>query len=902
MKRFGVWTLVVLIAIIDVGFVRPGFAQSGDSDFVPISGASGRSVRANVFLAFWTRTAPATGPVIFDTRGTAFDTLLTIYDAETEVASNFNLDDFTLSSEVRFTAQQGRAYDVGAVRFDGSYDPGTIVLNWQAASPGGGNGGGSRASADDFASSTTVSGASGRSKGSSIGATKESGEPDHSGDSGGASVWYSWTAPATGPVMFDTRGSNFDTLLAVYTGNSVNRLTEVASNDDVDNVIGTFWSEVYFRAQQGKTYHLAVDGYGGKSGTVVLNWRASSSDSGNSGSDDFRLRASLSGASGRSVGSNVGADTESGEPNHAGNSGGASMWWTWRAPTTGSFTFHTRGSDIDTLLAVYTGNSLNHLTEIASNDDADGETLRSAVRFTAQQGQTYHIAVDGYGGATGAIVLNWHTTTSDGVEVSLSGTVKNYKTGDEIPGATIRITQFTSGVSTDLGTTTTDNNGEYEIQVNANPGRTSVNAVAREFAPQSVIIDLREDIDDLTADLAMLPVEVEIAFQPTQDAEETHFSVSANSLMTTNGAAPTGEVTAMVTVLDASSDSAVMPGDFMSLDADTGASAPIESFGAMNVEFMDRNGESLDLRNGREAMVKIPLAERRDPNTAPSSMPLYYWSDAMASWIEEGEARLQQVDGKWAYVGSVKHFSTWNADKIYETVRIKGCVNDIDGNPAGSARVTAVGRDYIGSSSVLANPDGKFEVPVRRNSEVLLSATLDSHSNTEIINVGGTTTQQLGVCLVLSDVGATIELTWGEHPNDLASHLYGPDGQGDTFHVYWRDMNVLVGETLINHDVDDTNGYGPEVITIPRFPFPGTYYYLVEHWAGSSTISASPARVELNLGGKFYIFSPETASGFDKGDGTVWAVFKIEVDQNFMPEVVLIQEFRDRLLDSDTPS
>ena len=40
MKRFGVWMLVVLIAIMDVGFVRPGFAQSGEDDIVPIRGAS----------------------------------------------------------------------------------------------------------------------------------------------------------------------------------------------------------------------------------------------------------------------------------------------------------------------------------------------------------------------------------------------------------------------------------------------------------------------------------------------------------------------------------------------------------------------------------------------------------------------------------------------------------------------------------------------------------------------------------------------------------------------------------------------------------------------------------------------------------------------------------------------
>ena len=154
----------------------------------------------------------------------------------------------------------------------------------------------------------------------------------------------------------------------------------------------------------------------------------------------------------------------------------------------------------------------------------------------------------------------------------------------------------------------------------------------------------------------------------------------------------------------------------------------------------------------------------------------------------------------------------------------------------------------------------------------------------------------------LNESAATVTLTWGKEPRDLASHLYGPDGQGGTFHVYWRDMNVFVGDTLINHDVDDTDGYGPEVITIPRFPFPGTYHYLAEHWAGSSTISASPARVELNLDGESYIFSAEMASGSDEGQGSVWAVFKIEVDQNFMIEVISVQDFQDRLLDSDTPS
>ena len=261
-----------------------------------------------------------------------------------------------------------------------------------------------RLNVGNFSSSTAISGASGRSKASSIGAGKESGEPNHAGNSGGASVWWTWTAPTTESVTFDTRGSNFDTLLAIYTGDSLDSLTEVASNDDASE--GSLQSAVHVRMQQGQTYHIAVDGYGGKSGTVVLNWR-SSSGVGSSGSDDFSLRASLSSASGRSVVSNVGAGIESGEPNHAGNSGGASVWWTWTASTAGPVTFDTRGSDFDTLLAVYTGDSLGNLVEVASNDDASTKDFQSVVRFNAQQGQTYHIAVDGYGGATGAIVLSW---------------------------------------------------------------------------------------------------------------------------------------------------------------------------------------------------------------------------------------------------------------------------------------------------------------------------------------------------------------------------------------------------------------------------------------------------------------------------------------------------------------
>lgn len=94
-----------------------------------------------------------------------------------------------------------------------------------------------------------------------IAATKEIGEPNHAGNPGGKSVWWKWTAPKAGRVQLDTQESSFDSLLAVYTGISVEGLTEVASNDDLEHSTFQFKSSLVFDAVQGETYYFAVDGF-----------------------------------------------------------------------------------------------------------------------------------------------------------------------------------------------------------------------------------------------------------------------------------------------------------------------------------------------------------------------------------------------------------------------------------------------------------------------------------------------------------------------------------------------------------------------------------------------------------------------------------------------------------------
>jgi subtilisin family serine protease len=104
--------------------------------------------------------------------------------------------------------------------------------------------------------------------GSNLNASKENGEPTHAGRPDGRSVWWTWTAPFSGPVRISTAGSGFDTLLAVYTGATLATLKEVAANDDAS--YRDLYSAVRFATTAGTVYQIAVDGYAAQQGGITL--------------------------------------------------------------------------------------------------------------------------------------------------------------------------------------------------------------------------------------------------------------------------------------------------------------------------------------------------------------------------------------------------------------------------------------------------------------------------------------------------------------------------------------------------------------------------------------------------------------------------------------------------------
>ncbi len=308
---------------------------------------------------------------------------------------------------------------------------------------------------DSFASAQLIPSSSPFTiRSSNLASTAESGEPAHAGSPAAHTVWFKWTAPANGNQIVSTQGSSYgttsvngadityglaplDTVLAVYTGSSINSLTSVTSNDDYAPVGGVTqtWSRVTFAVTSGTTYYFAV---GASSAATTAEGMVMVNLSQPPPGDDFANANLVVAVPYVSNVSNVNALTEAGEPallkadvypsanaklielyptkDGTTNPGGASLWWTWTPAVTQEYILSTNGGAIDTVLGVFTANNsaspaVNALTLVAQNDDvgllsASVYLSSSRIRQTFTAGTTYYIKVDGFEGRQGGVTLS----------------------------------------------------------------------------------------------------------------------------------------------------------------------------------------------------------------------------------------------------------------------------------------------------------------------------------------------------------------------------------------------------------------------------------------------------------------------------------------------------------------
>jgi RTX calcium-binding nonapeptide repeat (4 copies) len=245
---------------------------------------------------------------------------------------------------------------------------------------------------DNFADAHELSGLPAEAIGSTVNATREPGEPEHSGQGeGGRSIWFKWTAPADSGVSLYFLGcappfQDSPTPSAVVTAYS---RTEA---------FGLVRLPFPFRATTGQVYWIAAESPPGAAPDPDVCVRLLPGPS----NDDFARATPLTGfpvlatqpVGGIQSSANEGnATSEPGEPHHGGERS-PSLWYSWTAPAGGPVVLRVCGPV--GMVAVYTGDRVESLTHVATGrtrtKGCGSESGASAV-LNAIEGQAYRIAL-----------------------------------------------------------------------------------------------------------------------------------------------------------------------------------------------------------------------------------------------------------------------------------------------------------------------------------------------------------------------------------------------------------------------------------------------------------------------------------------------------------------------------
>jgi len=203
-------------------------------------------------------------------------------------------------------------------------------------------------------------------------ASRERDEPMHRGLNGSGSVWWRFHAPANGRLRVAQSGQApfFHPYFALYTGNTLARLTLIAANGDPQYGKDDIEADLV----GGTTYYLAT------SSDRELRFRFFPPPA----NDDFDDSIQIEGTSTTVHGHTVLATSEAGEPLHSQYAGENTIWWHWVAPTNGSLRLEVSSTPGTAVLAVYEGAGVDELVPIPPIDGG---------RWIVRAGRTYRFAV-----------------------------------------------------------------------------------------------------------------------------------------------------------------------------------------------------------------------------------------------------------------------------------------------------------------------------------------------------------------------------------------------------------------------------------------------------------------------------------------------------------------------------
>lgn len=191
---------------------------------------------------------------------------------------------------------------------------------------------------------------------------------------------------------------------------------------------------------------------------------------------------------------------------------------------------------------------------------------------------------------------------------------------------------------------------------------------------------------------------------------------------TETGQPYTGVVSVIMKHLDPSDPTTVdkMPSMLLAANS-SGEERVLETYGMMKIELRGAASQKLQLSTSAQIEMPISISQLA---SAPATIPLWHFDEALGYWKEEGAATKQGTK----YVGTVSHFSWWNCDVQFPTVRL--CVTVVNSNGAPLSNVKVGIRRASNSYTVngFTNSQGQVCGLVPAN-ETLTMVVFDSCGN-----------------------------------------------------------------------------------------------------------------------------------------------------------------------------
>ncbi len=380
----------------------------------------------------WFHLSPAAAAtqLRLQTAGSDYDTVLAVFanvsGTLVELACN---DDSQPGHQSLVVTNINANTDVYVMVGDFSGIGGNLVF---AASTNGIN---QRPDNDVFDSATQISALPYNRVQSTLNATSAPDDPIPTcGLSAGSSVWYSFTATNNGLMRLQTAGSDFDTVLAVYTGTRGN-LTEVACNDDTSTGLS---SQIEFTTVSGTTYYVMVTGNGNVGGNLTFHAELFTMPA----NDDFDSATPVTLDSLNlysATQSTSGSTSASDDPTTCNTTTANTVWYSFTAPSAGTLSVSTEGSNYNTVLSVYTG-TRGSLTPVGCDDNSGANLTARLDNITVTANTTYFIMIGGAFGQTGSLALNvalLPAPANDDFDNAIAITALPYTNTQDTAGATV---------------------------------------------------------------------------------------------------------------------------------------------------------------------------------------------------------------------------------------------------------------------------------------------------------------------------------------------------------------------------------------------------------------------------------------------------------------------------------